>query len=1239
MKRKSIFFFFFALGFFSLLAQTLVIREFIVSFGGNELGIGLFYFFWFFWVGIGSLVVLSKPGRFLYKHFLKIASVYPLLAFLEIVFFISLRKLAGLYWWEFFALERVLFYLFVFTALISFFTGMIFTLAVLWLKKSKEKEEISSVITGAYIFESLGSFAAGGIVTALIIKLTAPVIILLWASIIFTCACLLWGIFFKKKTVSVLNAVFLFVLVVTVVFLPQGAVNFFNELRLKNVFPEGEFVSQAYTPYQHIFLAKLKDQLIVLSGGQIISSSPDRLDADKESALFISQVPHAKNILILGVGAQDLIASLLKFPIEKITYCLEDKVYYDTVFKHLRARLRKDLDDFRLEVKFESPRILLRRISDNKYSKPEEKFDLIVVYPPDPSNLISNAFFTQEFYHLTRNNLTKKGVFATRITSAQNFIGRQIRDYGSSVYYTLRSVFPKIVMTPGKINWFLAGEEESTLVEDAAVLEDRFKKIKPDASSFPAVGFRSIFIKERANFIKEMYIDNALFKKTKLINTDARPLTFFLDILVMARYSAGLLVKFFKGAFFAGIAVFLVPFLTLFAARIWFIARCENIKSKRDVFNAKLYQFFSGFLGFSFHLCLIFLFQNRFGTIFEMIGLVNALFMLGLCGGGLLGKYYSRKISASSAVILTLCVQILAVILAYLIFMRTGVLSQNTIFVLFLMFFTATGILTGASYPLAARLLQDNSVSLVKSVGSLEILDHWGASCAGILTGLFMLPLLGVSKSLILLLTAAALLIFIFAIKWIPIKFFQKERTLPTAAIYYTRVVYVLTAVSICFLVISHLIERKKILWQDFDNSQSFDGKDYVLESKDYASGIKGFSGPINLKITLTDSKQIKEVKIIKHQETSSYIKNIDAFLSQFSGRRLEDSFDDIDTISGATVTSGAIIDIVNEVRNGILKQNRLVKTSVIKVDNAAWWLALLSAAAVALYVFFPRAVFLRKIYLVFVIVVLGFIFNIIFSLGHLSNLLTFNIFGGGVLSQILIYIIPVFLGLLLGQFWCGWLCPFGALQELLGSSRFCRQPPKIADKKARFFKYLFLAIVIIVVAITRGVDFFKQEPLSVFFYNPLRFSPDKILALAVLIFSVFFLRFWCRYFCPCGAFLSLFNKIALFGRRFIKRYKNCPYLVEDIHDIDCIQCNICNGPVIIVGAGKFFKLAFFFTLILMAAIFFSNKAVIRGHIYQQKKKVPAVSFQRIDYAKIKRLIAEDKLSDKESLFYKIIEK
>ncbi|MCM8819354.1 MAG: FMN-binding protein [Candidatus Omnitrophica bacterium] len=1152
---------FFILGFFSLVSQTLAIREFIISFGGNELGISLFYFFWLFWVGIGALLVITFLSKFFIKNFFKLLLLYPLCAFFQVLLFINLKSFAGISRWEFFSFEKVFIFLFIFTSFISVFTGIIFTTAIYFFRK---KDDIASTVSLAYIYESFGSFLAGCLITFLIIKLILPQTALFIFSLFFYFVCGYLAIRFREKLAFFIN-IFLFFVYVFLFINQEKIIQFNQNLRLKNLIDNAKLIREIYSPYQHLILAKQDSQLLVISNGEIISTIPEIIDADKESALFMAETNLAKDILIFGYGVENLINSLLKFPINKITYCIEDKAYFEL----LKENLKKD---DRLEVVFISPQ---------KFLEKKNKFDLIVVYTSDPTNIILNNFFTKEFYQLVKLNLNQKGILATRITSAENFLGTEIKNYGSSIYYTLSEIFEKIVIVPEKINWFFASSLDSSITDDAEILEERFSKFKPINYTFPQEGFRSIFLKDRVNFIRNLYINNPIFKDKHFLNTTAKPLTFFLNILVLAKYSNSYVVKFLKGVFVTGQIFFVTFLVVLFIFRILFLLRIENIATKRIVFNSKLFQFISGFLGFSYHISLIYLFQSIFGTIFQLIGLINAIFMFGLCLGGFFSKVLLKKYKAIHITFLVLLLEGIIFITSYFIFVNFKIVEIAK-FALFILLFLISGLLTGSSYPLVSKLLDAQKIQALSNVASLELLDHLGGSVAGLLTGLFMLPILGIFNTFIILFFISIFVASLFFLEIFPL--FKEKQSPKFLSFPYIRTSYVLFAVAVAFLINSYFIDVKKDLFKEniLDTLSIYKGcsiqnepfyayiceiegkKEYIVETDKYVSGIVGFSGPIKLAITLTEDGNIVKIKVLEHKETTYYVKNLDKFLMQFEGRFIKEKFStqNIDTMTGATITSTAIIDIINEVGRQIKDKLEQKSTSSISklnlvFDKDSFYLLIFVFFAIIFYCFSPK-ICLRKIYLFFVVIFLGFISNLIFSFHHLANILTFNFLASKFLSQIFIYLLPIFLGILFGQFWCGWLCPFGALQEILGSTKFLRKISKDLDKRARYFKYVFLAVFVIFLSVRRDISIFKQEPLSVFFLKPLEFGIDKILAIVALFFSIFFFRFWCRYFCVCGAFLAFFNKIAILKRFFIKNYKNCDFGVNSQFSIDCLHCNFC---------------------------------------------------------------------------------
>lgn len=140
------------------------------------------------------------------------------------------------------------------------------------------------------------------------------------------------------------------------------------------------------------------------------------------------------------------------------------------------------------------------------------------------------------------------------------------------------------------------------------------------------------------------------------------------------------------------------------------------------------------------------------------------------------------------------------------------------------------------------------------------------------------------------------------------------------------------------------------------------------------------------------------------------------------------------------------------------------------------------------------------------------------------------------------------------GRFFCGWMCSFGALQDLLSavSLKLLRRKffvPERADRALKSLKYLLLAALIAVPA--AGWSFFSPaNPWSAFAalfeFGKLPSLPQAargllpgfLLLFGILLGSFFLPRFFCRYLCPLGAVLSLVSLPRITVVR--KPRKNC---------------------------------------------------------------------------------------------------
>lgn len=134
--------------------------------------------------------------------------------------------------------------------------------------------------------------------------------------------------------------------------------------------------------------------------------------------------------------------------------------------------------------------------------------------------------------------------------------------------------------------------------------------------------------------------------------------------------------------------------------------------------------------------------------------------------------------------------------------------------------------------------------------------------------------------------------------------------------------------------------------------------------------------------------------------------------------------------------------------------------------------------------------------------------------------------------------------------FFCGWLCPFGAIQEWLGAlgKRFFKRftPSPLVDRRLRWLRYAMLTLVVGSTIATGTMVFQAYDPFAVLLkVGELGLGIGGLVLLAVLIASLFIDRPWCRYLCPLGAFFGIVGRVS-----WLRVRRNAD---------TCISCGRCD--------------------------------------------------------------------------------
>jgi NosR/NirI family transcriptional regulator, nitrous oxide reductase regulator len=365
-------------------------------------------------------------------------------------------------------------------------------------------------------------------------------------------------------------------------------------------------------------------------------------------------------------------------------------------------------------------------------------------------------------------------------------------------------------------------------------------------------------------------------------------------------------------------------------------------------------------------------------------------------------------------------------------------------------------------------------------------------------------------------------------------------------------------------------------------------------------AAISAYSGkPINTLVGLGEDGLIKGVEILHHEEPILVIgisdADLAAFVNQFVGLKSTDrirvgaqgreGYVGIDGITGATITTMVLTSSVNKAVHRVTQAYGIPRSSAPAMpgletqapaggdwDEPAWkllWadrvveLGVVAAALLLLMVilFFQdwlvkrKLLFhrLRVVYLLFTVFFIGFYCSAQLSVINLLaffHSLTSGFSWDTLLIEPVVFLLWAFVAisiLLWGRgVYCGWLCPFGAAQDLIsklatGLGIEGYRLPQMVHERLWAIKY-FILIALVGLSLDSMVNaarLAEVEPFKTTFILRFMREPGYVVyAVALLAVSVVNSKFYCKYLCPLGAGLSFATRFRIFD--WLRRRVEC---------------------------------------------------------------------------------------------------
>jgi len=716
-----------AAGLISIVAQSLIIRELVIAFLGNELVIGVTLGAWLLWTGIGSATLgrwaerSRAPGTWLAVELILLAMFLPTC----FVAAAEIRSLIGLDPGEMAGPIPIVLSCLGVLAPLCLFNGSIFPILC---RLTTEALDRSAAIARVYVWEAVGAAAGGVLFSFLVVRISRPIHVVLCCTVL---ALLLARFTPEKRARGIRIAVW--VALVAVLWPWASSCLAPVPTMMRRIY------WHTYTIYGRTTVHALGDTTSVFHNGMLSATFP--LVGTSEPLVHIAmlQVDKPERVLLVG-GLSGAAEEALKYDGAQVDIVELDPEAVEFVrgLKPPSPVLRDAFRDGRARLIFEDGRRYVARYDGPRY-------DAVILSLPKPVTAQINRYYTVEFYRAAARVLSDDGVLAFSVESAPNIATPELRDFIACLRRTLAAVFADVVVAPGDYNIFVASKQPGRLALDADSLLGRLdeRRIKTQILDATIQGDLNPYkVGELPRILDE--------SPSTRINTDLHPVSYSQGLAVWSAKERTPRSSPLTDAIDAP-AKWLATFAGWSPGMRWLaggailaagVAVVLAIRPRRGS-AAAVAVASSGFTEISVEIVALLAFQALYGYVYAMLGLILASFMAGLCVGGLgASRLIKRQADPFRWLVRTqwalVAYPLLLIAVIWLASLAGG--PGWPVVAAFLLLTFVAGATGGMQFPLAAAVAAGERSGVAARFAALDLC---GAAAGALVVSTCLIPALG----------------------------------------------------------------------------------------------------------------------------------------------------------------------------------------------------------------------------------------------------------------------------------------------------------------------------------------------------------------------------------------------------------------------------------------------------------------------------------------------------------------